>query len=745
MMKQVTQKKKRSVVAIMSVVVCLLAAVLFLMDYVRMLLYSDVRINLTEIVAQNRDVIASKLSLELTNLTLASSRISERLKQQHALDDGSLYEALEAYSSESKDSQLFVSNAEGVSYFSDGQASINVMGRNYFRLSLSGIPNISERIVSRTTGADIFVISVPLYMGANIVGTAQRYYTPQEMYELCSLTLFSAQGTMRIVNGDGYILVSSDNVDYSNESDNYFRMLYSQGNVDASKFLAEDIANNQSGFMETVDGGKKNFSAYTPMENIPDWYLITSVDTNAVSPNANTVIRMFYFILCLVVLAFAFSLFYFFWLKNKQRLRLETIAFVDTLTGGDTYNKFSVELVDILRASPEKRYALLAFDIDNFKYINNYYGFEFGDRVLRHIHSNIRAKLLPSEMLAHVSGDHFVSLLHDFSEERLAELLPPSLSEDGVSVYFSAGVYEISNSEESVNLMTDKAATAALKVKGSLHQSIAFYSGQIDREITQREQLKRKVQQALTNGEFIPYFQPKVDAFTGALVGAEALARWVPPDGRMVPPADFIPLCERTGLIMNLDMAIFQQVLDFLHSNLSRSIACVPISVNFSRLHLMDEEFIHAIIAQMEQRQVPPHLIEIELTESVFFENDTAIQAFANHLHDHGLLLCMDDFGSGYSSLNMLKNIPIDVLKIDKAFLESNGNPERQRIILSTIAQMAKRLRIDVVVEGVETRDNVDLIKELGCPVAQGYYYAKPMDRERFEKIFVEGKLCTES
>lgn len=722
----------------------LFIAVIFLMNYVQNLLYSDVQINLTEIVTQNKDVISSKLKLELNNLDLVANQLSERmvLKGTSAGENSERFnEVFQEYCAANTNvgEKIFIADKNGKALFSDS-STLEVSGRKYFRLAIEGIPNISDRVVSRLNGNEIFIISVPVTYQGGIIGTVQKQYTPDEMYNLCSLSLFSSQGSMYVINSEGYILISSENEEYNQESVSYVRTLYAQGNQEASKKLEDDIKNDNSGFMETIQNGKKIFSAYTPIEELHDWYLISSIATDAVSPNANIVVRMFYFILLVIVIIVGTSLFLFLWYKNKQQANLEHIAFVDTVTQGNTYNKFMVDLHETLQKNPEKQYYLLSFDIDNFKYVNNYYGFDLGDRILFHIYENIGKMLLPSETIARVSGDHFVVLLENVEQERLDCILE-QMEEEGVTVHFSAGLYRIDNPEESVNLMLDKASTAAQSSKGVFHKRVELYSEKFDQLMIYNEQMKRSVEQALAGDEMIPYFQPKVNVLNGKLVGAEALARWLTKEGKLIPPNEFIPICEKTGLIVELDMMIFEKTLRFLRKNLDAGRQCVPISVNFSRLHLPNRNFLSLVLEKLQEYRIPPNLIEIELTESVIFDNFELIEKFAQSLREAGLLIAMDDFGSGYSSLNLLKDIPIDVLKIDRGFLKETSNADKQRIILSTIAKMAEQLHINVVVEGVETKENVEMMKEFGCTVAQGYYFAKPMDETAFQVIYEEGSL----
>ncbi len=733
-------KKNLPRLIVFILIILLFISVFFLVQYVQNLLYSDVQINLTEIVTQNKDVISSKLDVEVNNLEVAASQISDQLQKQPSTDAAAFEQVYSEYVTEKDDSRLFIAMPDGTAFFSSGE-SLNISGRRYFQLAMEGSVNVSDRFVSRLDGDERFVISVPILKGGVVIGTLQKFYSPEQMYALCSVSLFSSQGYMCIINSDGYILISSSQNQYSQEADNYYRFLYSEGNQQESQVLEADLKKGNAGFMETVINNVPTFSAYTPIEDIHDWYLITSVPTNAVSPNANVVIQMFYFILLIVVATFALFIFYFMHYKNKQQANLARIAFVDTVTQGNTYNKFSVDLDAALKEHPDKHFSLLAFDIDNFKYVNNFYGFDCGDRILYQINKIISQNLEPWETIARVSSDHFIVLLSDASEERINHLLALIENQEDLVIYVSGGVYTITNQEESVNLMVDKANAAAQSVKGIPHKRLEFYSETFDQQMIRNEQLKRSVELALANHEIIPFYQPKVDVNSGILVGAEALARWRTRDGKLVPPGEFIPVCEKTGLVTDVDMAIFEQTLHFLKRNLDAGIQCVPISVNFSRLHLTDPQFLNKVTDKIKKYGIPSHLLEVELTESVIFDNHDTIIDFITQLHENGLSISMDDFGSGYSSLNMLKDVPIDIIKIDREFLKKTANNERQRIIFSTIVRMAQQLHIKVVVEGVETIDNVNLMKEYDCSIAQGYYFAKPMDETEFEKIYREGKL----
>lgn len=737
------QIKDRSVfisILVASFMLCVL--VYFLMNHVQYRLNSDVSINLTEIVTQNKDLVTSKLTLEINNINSIANNISSNLTDSNYTNQEYILSLLKDHTTLDDDGYVAVSDLNGNALFRDGR-TIDISGRNYFKLAKKGIQNISESVVSRLDGSDLFVICTPLYYEDRIIGTVQKGYSPQQMYDICSISLYSDNGTMYIVNKDGYIVLMSDNaLSKTNGEPNFYRYLYSKGNENETKQLETDIGKNKSGFFESNIDGEQFFSAYTQVEDIHDWYIITSVPISKVSPNSEIVVNLFYLILFLVVVIITSIEIVFLRYKVKQQKNLKRIAFEDPVTKGPTYNKFILEVEDILSKNNDKQYFILKFDIDNFKYINNYYGFEFGDKILYSIQNELSKLLDSDEVIARISSDQFVALLNNVSTNRLQSIndILLNINEDE-SIYCSAGIYIVKDKKESINLMVDKARTASQLIKGSLNKTYEFYKESYNLSSALNEQLKRAIINAIENDNFIVYYQPKVNIETKELIGCEALVRWND-NGTIISPDGFIPICEKTGIITQIDMLVYDKVLQFLKKNIEQGIPCVPISVNFSRLHLNNRDFIDTLVAFIKEYDVPPELIEIELTESAFFDNLEIIHEFIDALHDNGFKMAMDDFGSGYSSLNMVKDIPIDILKIDKEFLSSTTPQDnKQEIIFSSIVDMANKLGIKVVIEGVETKDNIDLMNKCNCSIAQGYYFSKPMQESDFEKIFKEKKL----
>ncbi len=717
--------------------VVLIGLVVVLMRHIEQLLILDSKTGLTEVAVLNAEMVSARITREMQDLELLSNRIAMELDDTQA-DPAYLHSLLTRLTGETS-RRFFVADRDGKAFLASGQGA-DIAGRNYFKKALAGIPNTAGLIPSRFDGSTVFVFSVPIQKSGFVAGTLQKSFSPQELYALCVPSLFSSQGFIHLIDAYGHVLIATEHNGHDHASANYFHALLEQGNHEAVKRLKDDIREKRSGFLETTEADQSLFSAYCP---IPKWdhYLITSISTDVLAEHTNEVLKLLYILLLSLSAIFGLTLFYFLTLKRRERLKLELLAYEDSVTGGCTFTKFLVKLPESLKRAIPEVWGILYFDIDNFKYINNLYGHAEGDAILHEVDKTIRTRLRTGELLARISGDHFIALLEEIVPERLCGILEPIVSRN-VTVTFSGGVYPVHNPEEDGRRMADKAGIAARESKGNPHRRITFYSDALDQKLIHDEQLKQRIEEGLQRGELLPFYQPKIDVHTGRLVGAEALARWRTSDGKLISPAKFIPLCEKTGLIAQVDMAIFEQVLTFLRDALDRGIACVPISVNFSRHHLLDKDFPKKLAERLVRRQVPSELIELELTENLFCDNHDMMIDFITHMHEKKLRVVMDDFGTGYSSLGMLQNIPIDGLKIDQSFLrKSSTDVTRRDIIFSAIAQMAMNLNLEVVVEGVETEENVAMMTRFNCSVAQGYYFSKPLDPVAFERVFRAGRL----
>ncbi|MDX5679651.1 EAL domain-containing protein, partial [Clostridioides difficile] len=285
------------------------------------------------------------------------------------------------------------------------------------------------------------------------------------------------------------------------------------------------------------------------------------------------------------------------------------------------------------------------------------------------------------------------------------------------------------------NTIMDRANTARKTIKGGHKNSFAFYDKEMHKKILKEKEIENSMVDALNNGEFIVYFQPKYSLSDYQIIGAEALVRWDNPQKGLIPPIEFIPVFERNGFIVNIDFYVFEEVCKKIREWMDEGQKVVPISVNLSRMHFVNSNFIEEFKLIVDKYKIPTRLIELELTETAVLDNIEGLLDTMNNLKEKGFVISMDDFGTGYSSLNLLKELPVDILKLDRAFFTEKDESNNEKIVISNVIKMAKELKMKVISEGVETISQVEFLKQIGCDMVQGYLFSKPMPVKEFEKI----------
>ena len=434
----------------------------------------------------------------------------------------------------------------------------------------------------------------------------------------------------------------------------------------------------------------------------------------------------------------------FFVLRIRRRVqnRLRDLAYVDALTGANNFNSMQTHFKENLARLGGKG-ALVVLDVLKFKVINDLHGYQRGNAVLQKIAQVLQAQLGKGESFCRLMGDRFALLLAfdnrvNFSKRMmaLAAQLRRECAEEPLELIIEVvmGMYEITDPEVPFYIMLDRAHFALKNAKNTSLNKSQFFEEADRSRIVAEQKIEQTMHTALSRREFEIYLQPKCDFVTSQLRGAEALVRWNKADG-IVRPDEFIPVFEKNGFILQLDMYIFEEVVRLLKAWREKGFSPVPIAVNFSRLHLNDDRFVPQMRHLSSKYGVDPHLLEVELTESVVFNNLQRAQSVLSNLHRYGFSVAMDDFGAGYSSLNVLKNLHFDSIKLDKEFLgDCESNPYAQNVIEGTV-KMVKKLGIQVVAEGVETREQVDFLRQIGCDVAQGYFFSRPLKTADFEQM----------
>ena len=434
-------------------------------------------------------------------------------------------------------------------------------------------------------------------------------------------------------------------------------------------------------------------------------------------------------------------------LRFQHQENLLRLAEFDSLSG--IYNKhtFCTRVRQILNANPGREYVIFRLDLDNFKVFNDTLGVPAGDRLLSDIGGALRRRVTPGNVYARFDADHFVLFLPADTDARM--IYDETIS--WLSAYPAdfkltcrIGVYSVVDPSVDISIMCDRALLAVRSIKGNFQKRIAYYDDSLRNRLVEEQQLIGEVVDALDGKQFEVYFQPQINYDSGAIIGAEALVRWNHPTLGLLPPGRFIPLFEKNGFISELDAYVWEQSCHAMRRWLDSGGRLVPVSVavNISRLDIYNPHLCDNLRALTEKYSLPPSLLKLEITESAYIENPQQLVGVVNGLRAMGFTVEMDDFGSGYSSLNTLKDVPVDTLKLDMKFLTECLDSTRGGSILSSVVRMAHWLKLPVIAEGVETKEQADYLKSLGCYFMQGYYFGKPMPAAEFEKLLLSEKLA---
>lgn len=401
---------------------------------------------------------------------------------------------------------------------------------------------------------------------------------------------------------------------------------------------------------------------------------------------------------------------------------------------------FQQRVEKMLKRNMEKKIAFVQFDVERFKLINENLGSETGDEMLRFFNDSLGLICSPDQPFCRLTADVFMIVTPFDDTNELVDfvhMLESKLSDyNGIEYRFIFGISTTDNTDDlNTRQISDHATLARQSVKGNALENIAFYNGDMKTTLQKKKVIEDDMYKALLNNEFVMFLQPKHCISTGRIIGAEALARWIHPHKGMISPIDFIPVFEENGFIIKLDQVIWESACRKIRDWIDNGIEPVPISVNVSREYLHSFDVVTQMLSYVEKYDIPIKLLELEITESIDSEG---VDDIVRKMKNAGFTMLMDDFGSGYSSLNMLKTTQFDVLKIDRSFLSEFMDSERGRKIISHTISMSHDIGLDIIAEGVETVEQARFLNECGCNSAQGYFYSKPIPEKDFDKKLIE-------
>lgn len=433
--------------------------------------------------------------------------------------------------------------------------------------------------------------------------------------------------------------------------------------------------------------------------------------------------------------------------RTLAQCMLEKIMNTDINTGVANQNSLMYYAVNLIKNGRIGDYTGIFFNIHNFKYVNKVFDYSQGDVILRNYAHMVKSYLDSDEEIARLGGDNFVVICrNENASDFISKIKDVHMSHEFRSVKrelqlgVTAGIACLEGVDKPREVMarTSIAYQAARKTGAG---SIVVYTKEIQKQLMDDQEILAAFPQALAAGEFVVYYQPKVRIADKSIYGAEALVRWVR-DGQVVTPARFIPQFEREGSVCRLDYYMLEQVCGFLKSRLDKGLKIVPVSVNFSRRHLEEGDLVERITGTIDRFGIDRSYIEIELTESEDYQNYEIMSSVIGRLKERGISTSIDDFGTGFSSLNMIKKVDLDTIKIDKSLIpfdDVNNNKHQDIVMFASIIDLIGRLGKKSVAEGVETTQQLDYLEKLGCDIVQGYVFDKPLPKDEFEQRLESG------
>lgn len=732
------RKDRKSVFQISCVIILLMISVIVFAWYSNNLkneLRELVRDTLKEVSNQNVLVVQKEIEGDLNALT----EIAERIGSLKDADEQEIMNTLKGIIDRYSFKRMGFCRTDGLAYTTDDRF-LDISQSEYFKASIQGENYISTLLVDPLDADEIIVFSAPVKNGDETLGVIYAVYRVDSLKEILSVTSFEGEGYTYIVQNSGDKIVDSVNPTSFQNMTNIYKSMEDadRRNTQAIKDLKKLLEGGKTGYVIFYNKIGKYMYA-TPL-GINDWFLIDVVPVDFMESTSNYIINRTYMVCAILAVVCAVIAVMIIWGEKGKKKQMQNLLYIDDLTGGNTLMKFKRDAEQKVGEYHDKC-AFVMMDLDDFKLVNELFGYDEGDKVLCYIFETLQKNCGKDECLGRGVGDRFYMLLH-FGAKKEIEERTLKMTEEvqrcciaNASEYILHpvfGIYYVDKYDEDIEDMINCATLAHNLAKQERDCIYKIYTDILKERIVNKKQLSDQIEHACDNHEFVVYYQPKHESKTQKLVGAEALVRWRKPNGQMISPGLFIPLAEESGFICKLDVYMFREVCLAQKRWLDKGLDIVPISVNLSRRHLDNPDFIDEYKKIIDESGVPIQYVQLEITESAMFEKQEEFIEIMEKLHQLGFIILMDDFGTGYSSLMMLKSVPVDVMKLDKSFVDDYDD-ERGEQIIRCVMKMAKDLSIGITAEGVETKEQFEFLKSIGCDTIQGYYFARPMPEDEFE------------
>lgn len=681
---------------------------------------------------------ASNLKEEITEQKTILQSITNQIIEDNIVDDEKIFDMYEKSDITSKFIRMAIMKDDGTTITNDGfKIDYSDEIDNFFS---NEDVHVSQNRQSKIDGEEIIIYSQAVELKNEKIAILLIVNT-NSYKDIFSNKIFQGSGFSYIVDETGNIIV---NANTDRNTGNIFENI-KQIIVENAKEIINNIEKNmknediETETLQTANG--KYYMVYRTI-GINNWNLATFIPSKAIAGEANSALLTTFIFSIIVILIILLICIYIVISNYRKQKQLFEYAYIDTVTQKWNiyyFKKKGQEIIENINKKTLSKQYILILDINKFKMINKTYGYKVGDTILKSIGEQLEKVLGKESLICRVSNDYFAALFnYNYTIAQILKDLVKNIENikiDGKTYNLSVniGVYEIKENDKNISIIIDKAIIAHSASKGDVFDKYHIYDEEIEKEIERESKIESEMNKALKNKEFKVYYQPKINTKEETIYGAEALVRWEH-NGKIIPPNEFIPLFEKNKFILKLDIYIFEQVCKDIKSWREKYGKEPVISVNVSREHFLDKKFLDKYMYIASKYEVNTNNIDLEITESAMIETAIDIIEIMKKIKKLGFLISIDDFGTGYSSLSMLQDMPVDIIKIDKSFVDIIGKNEKN--IIDYILNIAKELNLKTIAEGVETKEQREYLLNKGCDLIQGYYYSKPLTREEFEEFF---------
>lgn len=737
--KKIKNKYKTTKISYISIFSIFLMVVILSFIYIRYmkdLVYQNIYQNINELSKQT----ATQLNLAITEQKNMVKFMAEYINKGHFREETEIFDTFKNELDYYHFTRLVILDKEGNGITSDGFTVKDYENMEEFF-------NQDEVYLSENRPSTVSDNQVNIYSKKIILNHEEKVLMATintfDYKQILLRRLFGKGGTY-LINSNGSVLI--DSFDNIKESDanlyNYMKTRYNiteEKNIEKIDKMAYEIQNGlQNTFDIRVNEGVY-FIHYERL-NINDWYVVTTASDSTIAEELIELITLSAIICLGVAFVIICIAVYVNILNQNKNKELYQVAYMDYVTSLGNEHYFRENGVAYLLEHRKDKKYIITVDINKFKALNNIYGYQFCNEILKKLGQNLKELLPMKNIICRISNDVFASIFcYEGDVHNLLYTISNQASRmdiNGIQIHLNLaiGACSIMPNHIDIHKLLDKAYLARSQIKGLYHNNYYLYDETLENKMIEEQKIESAMKDALENKEFEIFYQPKIYVENEKVYGAEALVRWNK-GGTYIQPDTFIPLFEKNKFIVKLDRYIFEQVCIDL-KNWREQYGYIPnISINVSKEQFVDENFMDTYMEICNQYVIEPNKIDLEITESATIDPNIDIVTVMNKIKEKGFIISVDDFGTGNSSLSMLPSMPIDIIKIDKIFLDKADLTSDENII-NYIMLMAKHLNTKTIIEGVETKEQVEFVRRIGGDIIQGYYYSKPISKSAFEKYF---------